>query len=43
MNDNEPSSAGRSAVLLFVYWTVVGAPLAWGVYHTVLKVRALFN
>lgn len=33
------SSAGR----LLLYWTVVGIPLAWGIWTTVLKLKALFG
>ncbi len=29
--------------LLFLYWTIVGVPLAWGIYNTVLKLQALFS
>ena len=32
-------SAGR----LIFYWLVVGIPLAWGIYTTVLKLKALFG
>ncbi len=33
------NSVGR----LVLYWTVVGIPLAWGIYNTVLKLKALFG
>jgi hypothetical protein len=33
------SSGGR----LLLYWTVVGVPLGWGIYNTVLKLQALFG
>lgn len=42
MNDQN-SSAGSSVLQLFFYWAVVGIPLAWGVYKTVLKLPALFH
>ena len=39
-NENQVhTSVGQ---LLF-YWMVVGVPLAWGVYNTVLKLQALFK
>lgn len=34
---------GSSAVRLLIYWTVVGVPLVWGIYTTVLKLKALFG
>lgn len=34
---------GGSGLRLVLYWTVVGIPLAWGIYNTVLKLPALFN
>lgn len=43
MDENQSVSAGNSVLPLIIYWTVVGVPLAWGVYNTVLKVRALFS
>ena len=43
---NEPSThvvqPVGSGARLFLYWTVVGVPLAWGIYNTVLKLKALF-
>lgn len=36
------TSSGNGAKLL-VYWLVVGVPLAWGVYNTLLKLPALFR
>lgn len=33
------SSGGRLAL----YWTVVGVPLAWGIWNTLLKLKALFG
>lgn len=32
-----------NAVQLIVYWTVVGVPLAWGIWNTLLKLKALFG
>lgn len=37
------NEANSSAARLFFYWTVVGVPLAWGIYTTVLKLQALFG
>ena len=28
---------------LFVYWLIVGIPLAWGIWTTLLKLPALFK
>lgn len=39
-NQDQTSS---SAARLFLYWTVVGVPLAWGIWNTVLKLKALFG
>lgn len=36
----QPSS---SWVLVLLFWTYVGLPLAWGVYRTLLNVTALFT
>ena len=41
--DKETPSTGSSAVQLLLYWAVVGVPLVWGVYKTVLKLPALFG
>jgi hypothetical protein len=29
--------------MLFISWIVVGVPLIWGVYNTLLKLPALFR
>lgn len=29
--------------LIWIAWVVVGIPLAWGVYETVVKASALFK
>ena len=29
--------------MLFISWIVVGVPLVWGVYNTLLKLPALFR
>ncbi len=42
ITSHAPSSSGSGAQLL-LYWTVVGVPLAWGIYNTVLKLKALFS
>jgi hypothetical protein len=39
---NESKSNGN-AVMLLVAWIVVGVPLVWGVYNTLLKLPALFR
>jgi hypothetical protein len=28
---------------LIIYWTVVGLPLAWGIWKTLVKLPALFQ
>ena len=43
MDQNDSSPAASSAVQLILYWAIVGVPLAWGVYKTVLKLPALFS
>lgn len=35
--------SGSSAARLFVYWTVVGVPLAWGIWTTLQKMKTLFG
>ena len=39
-NENHSSSNGA---MLFISWIVVGVPLVWGVYNTILKLPALFR
>ncbi len=41
MNDETQTSGG--GLKLLIYWTVVGIPLAWGIWTTVLKLKALFG
>jgi hypothetical protein len=41
MTDEQHTSS--SAARLVLYWTVVGIPLAWGIWTTVLKLKALFG
>jgi hypothetical protein len=43
MNNSPPPSPAGQVLLLFLYWIVVGVPLAWGVYRTLLKLPALFH
>jgi hypothetical protein len=38
-NQRSDSCAGR----LIIYWSVVGIPLAWGIWTTILKLPALFR
>jgi hypothetical protein len=40
-HQTEPS--GGNATMLFISWLVVGIPLVWGVYNTLLKLPALFR
>lgn len=39
----EQNESGGNTLKLFVYWLVVGIPLVWGVWTTVLKLPALFR
>lgn len=43
--DHHLSSRGSqgSTLQLCVYWLVVGIPLAWGVWKTLVKLPALFQ
>ncbi len=40
---NETGTSSGNGLMLLLSWTVVGIPLAWGVYNTVLKLPALFQ
>ncbi len=39
---NESNTSGN-ALMLLISWVVVGVPLVWGVYNTLLKLPALFR
>ncbi len=39
--ENASSVPTGSLLQLVLYWAVVGVPLAWGVYKTVVKLPAL--
>ena len=39
----ESSKSSGLAVKLMAYWMVVGVPLAWGVWKTLIKLPALFQ
>lgn len=39
----EPNASATNTIRLFVYWLVVGIPLIWGIWTTVLKLPALFQ
>jgi hypothetical protein len=41
MSDQIRSAA--NGCKLFIYWLVVGIPLAWGIWTTLLKLPALFK
>jgi hypothetical protein len=32
-----------SPALIYIAWTIVALPLAWGVYQTLIKVAQLFS
>jgi hypothetical protein len=37
------TTASTSAAQLILYWLIVGTPLAWGVWKTLVKLPALFQ
>jgi hypothetical protein len=39
----ERNQSSGNGVKLFIYWLVVGIPLAWGIWNTLLKLPALFK
>jgi hypothetical protein len=39
----EQNESGSNVLHLFISWLVVGAPLIWGVWTTLLKLPALFG
>ena len=39
----ERKQATDNGLKLFIYWFVVGIPLAWGIWNTLLKLPALFR
>ena len=39
----EERKTNRNGLMLFISWIVVGVPLIWGVYNTLLKLPALFR
>jgi hypothetical protein len=40
---SDENQATGNAARLFFYWIVVGIPLIWGIWTTILKLPALFN
>lgn len=40
---NESDSTSGNGLMLFISWVMVGVPLIWGVYNTLLKLPALFR
>ena len=42
-NDNEWRASERSWVLVAIAWTLVGVPLAWGIWKTLQKAAVLFQ
>lgn len=40
---SDPNQSGGNAASLLLSWIVVGVPLVWGIYTTVLKLPALFR
>lgn len=45
MNDasNKSADGDSQLVMLIVAWTLVGIPLGWGVYNTLLTAAKLFG
>jgi hypothetical protein len=41
MAERNPST--DNGLKLFIYWLVVGIPLAWGIWNTLLKLPALLS
>lgn len=39
----DQSKTSGNAAMLLISWVVVGVPLVWGVYNTLLKLPALFR
>jgi hypothetical protein len=39
----ERNQSTGSGLKLFIYWLVVGIPLTWGIWNTLLKLPALFK
>jgi hypothetical protein len=39
----EHNQSTGNGLKLFIYWLVVGIPLAWGIWTTLLKLPALFK
>ncbi len=37
------NQSSGNAFRLLLYWLVVGLPLVWGIWNTVLKLPALFK
>jgi hypothetical protein len=42
-NDNEWHASQGSWVLVAIAWTLVGVPLAWGIWKTLQKAAVLFQ
>ena len=39
----ERNQSTNNGLKLFIYWLVVGIPLTWGIWNTLLKLPALFK
>jgi hypothetical protein len=39
----DKTTAPTSSTQLILYWLIVGLPLAWGVWKTLVKLPALFQ
>jgi hypothetical protein len=39
----QANTAPTTTIRLVVYWLIVGIPLAWGVWKTLVKLPALFQ
>ena len=43
MSDSESNVSTTSPLVIAAFWLVVGVPLAWGVYRTLLQALKLFQ
>ncbi|HND54552.1 MAG TPA: hypothetical protein PLV92_19205 [Pirellulaceae bacterium] len=43
MSDSESNVSTTSPLAIAAFWMVVGVPLAWGVYRTLLQALKLFQ
>jgi hypothetical protein len=39
----ERNQSTGNSLKMFIYWLIVGIPLVWGIWNTLLKLPALFK